>query len=56
MITATPDGRPQTGGGPPAGDEVRTAVRCKHCRHWIVDPISVAAGAGKHCREAHRAR
>jgi hypothetical protein len=39
------------GAGSPL-DDVRIAVRCKVCRQWLTDPLSVALGVGPRCREA----
>jgi hypothetical protein len=38
------------GAGSPL-DNVRIAVRCNTCRHWLTDPRSVALGVGPRCRD-----
>lgn len=30
-------------------DEIRIAVRCNYCGHWLTDPQSVALGVGPRC-------
>ncbi|WP_407666654.1 DUF6011 domain-containing protein [Mycolicibacterium lutetiense] len=40
--------RGSTGAGTPL-DEVRIAVRCNVCGHWLVSPKSVARGVGPRC-------
>ncbi|WP_350224455.1 DUF6011 domain-containing protein [Mycolicibacterium sp. lyk4-40-TYG-92] len=48
-MTADPtETRADRGAGSPL--ETRTAIRCSVCRRWLVDPVSIAAGAGPTCR------
>ncbi|WP_237164541.1 DUF6011 domain-containing protein [Mycolicibacterium peregrinum] len=50
------ESRPLTGAGTPINEdlrlspEVRIAVRCGYCGHWLTDPKSVALGIGPRCR------
>lgn len=43
--------RTDGGAGSPLSD-VRIAVRCSGCGHWLTDPRSVELGVGPRCREA----
>ncbi|WP_165609047.1 DUF6011 domain-containing protein [Mycolicibacterium fortuitum] len=42
--------RTDRGAGTPL-DEIRIAVRCNNCGHWLTDPESVALGIGPRCRD-----
>lgn len=49
----TKETRADRGAGSPL-EEIRIAVRCNVCGHWLTDPVSVGIGTGPRCLEGRQ--